>query len=165
MAQSRKRFYNQEEQSHFADKHSLLDKQYMSDFDAMTTQTTSGEVTFDNSENVRYTEFRYFKNNSSPYVSRFIETKSRKSAYITDVLNGTIQPSEQFKAFATLTTELNGFREANGIPKVECLLVIMDFDDYPYEVYRVSQAVGGDVKFEFVGKVYNDSDYKRMFQQ
>ena len=41
MAQQRKRFYNQDEQTHFAKKHSLLDKQYMSDFDAMSTQTTS----------------------------------------------------------------------------------------------------------------------------
>lgn len=164
MAQQRKRYYNHDEQSHFAQKHKLLDKQYMSDFDAMTSQNTSGEVKFNDSENERYFEYKY-TTNSTPLVTRFIETKSRKSEYIKDVLSGTIQPSEQFKAYAILTTELNAFRKANGLPLVECLLVIEDFSDYPYEVYRVSQIVGGELQFEYVGKVYNDTDYKEMFQQ
>jgi hypothetical protein len=164
MAQQRKRFYNQDEQTHFAKKHSLLDKQYMSDFDAMSTQTTSGDVTFNDSENQRYFEYKY-TSESTPLVTRFIETKSRKSGYITDVLNGEIQPSEQFKAYATLTTELNAFRKANKMPIVECLLVIEDFGEYPYEIYRVSQIIGGEVQFEFIGKVYNDEQYREMFQQ
>lgn len=164
MAQQRKRFYNHDEQSGFAKKHSLLDKQYMTDFDAMSTQTTSGDVTFNDSENERYCEYKY-TSNSTPSVTRFVETKSRKSEYIQSVLNGEIQPSEQFKAFAMLTTELNAFRKANGLPLVECLLVIEDFGEYPFEVYRVSQIQGGEIKFDYVGKVFNDEQYKQMFQQ
>ena len=164
MPQDRKRFYNHEEQTHFAKKHSLLNKQYMSDFDGMSTQSTSGEVTFNDSENEKYFEYKY-TTSSTTTVTRFIETKSRKTAYITDILNGDRKPSEQLKAFATLTTELNGFRKENNTPLVECWLVIENNGEYPYEVYRISQLVGGELQFESLGTVSNDVEYCEMFQQ
>ena len=138
----RKRKFNKQEQTHFAKKHSLLDGVYMSDVDGFTTTLT-------NSENEVYMEWTY-TSNSTMTINRFVETKSRK-------------PSQQLYAFVSLTTELNAFRKANGQPLVDCLLVIEDFGEYPYEVYRMTQK-GKDLGFTFLGRVFDDKEYKQMFQ-
>ena len=152
----RKRKYNKEQQTHFAKKHqSLLDGVYMSDVDGFTTTLT-------NSENEVYMEWTY-TSNSILTVNRFVETKSRKSEYIQAVLNGERKPSQQLYAFVSITTELNAFRKANKQPLVDCLLVIEDFGDYPYEVYRMTQK-GKDLGFTFLGRVFDDKEYKQMFQ-
>lgn len=151
----RKRKYNKQEQTHFAKKHSLLDGVYMSDVDGFTTTLT-------NSENEVYMEWTY-TSNSTMTINRFVETKSRKSEYIQAVIKGERKPSQQLYAFVSLTTELNAFRKANGQPLVDCLLVIEDFGEYPYEVYRMTQK-GKDLGFTFLGRVFDDKEYKQMFQ-
>lgn len=151
----RKRKFNKQEQTHFAKKHSLLDGVYMSDVDGFTTTLT-------NSENEVYMEWTY-TSNSTMTINRFVETKSRKSEYIQAVIKGERKPSQQLYAFVTLTTELNAFRKANGQPLVDCLLVIEDFGEYPYEVYRMAQK-GKDLEFTFLGRVFDDKEYKQMFQ-
>ena len=153
---SRERKYNKDEQTHFAKKHkALLNGVYMSDVDGFTTTLT-------NSENELYMEWTY-TSNSNMTINRFVETKSRKTEYIKAVLEGERMPSQQLYAFVTLTTELNAFRKANNLPLTECLLVIEDFGDYPYEVYRMSQK-GKDLDFKFIGRVFDDKEYKQMFQ-
>lgn len=151
----RKRKFNKQEQTHFAKKHSLLDGVYMSDVDGFTTTLT-------NSENEVYMEWTY-TSNSTMTINRFVETKSRKSEYIQAVIKGERKPSQQLYAFVTLTTELNAFRKANGQPLADCLLVIEDFGEYPYEVYRMAQK-GKDLEFTFLGRVFDDKEYKQMFQ-
>ena len=151
----RKRKFNKQEQTHFAKKHSLLDGVYMSDVDGFTTTLT-------NSENEVYMEWTY-TSNSTMTINRFVETKSRKSEYIQAVIKGERKPSQQLYAFVTLTTELNAFRKANGQPLADCLLVIEDFGEYPYEVYRMAQK-GKDLGFTFLGRVFDDKEYKQMFQ-
>ncbi len=151
----RKRKFNKQEQTHFAKKHSLLDGVYMSDVDGFTTTLT-------NSENEVYMEWTY-TSNSTMTINRFVETKSRKSEYIQAVIKGDRKPSQQLYAFVSLTTELNAFRKANGQPLVDCLLVIEDFGEYPYEVYRMTQK-GKDLGFTFLGRVFDDKEYKQMFQ-
>ena len=151
----RKRKFNKQEQTHFAKKHSLLDGVYMSDVDGFTTTLT-------NSENEVYMEWTY-TSNSTMTINRFVETKSRKSEYIQAVIKGERKPSQQLYAFVTLTTELNAFRKANGQPLADCLLVIEDFGEYPYEVYRMTQK-GKDLGFTFLGRVFDDKEYKQMFQ-
>lgn len=151
----RKRKYNKQEQTHFAKKHSLLDGVYMSDVDGFTTTLT-------NSENEVYMEWTY-TSNSTMTINRFVETKSRKSEYIQAVIKGDRKPSQQLYAFVSLTTELNAFRKANGQPLVDCLLVIEDFGEYPYEVYRMTQK-GKDLGFTFLGRVFDDKEYKQMFK-
>ena len=151
----RKRKFNKQEQTHFAKKHSLLDGVYMSDVDGFTTTLT-------NSENEVYMEWTY-TSNSTMTINRFVETKSRKSEYIQAVIKGERKPSQQLYAFVSLTTELNAFRKANGQPIVDCLLVIEDFGEYPYEVYRMTQK-GKDLGFTFLGRVFDDKEYKQMFQ-
>ncbi len=151
----RKRKFNKQEQTHFAKKHSLLDGVYMSDVDGFTTTLT-------NSENEVYMEWTY-TSNSTMTINRFVETKSRKSEYIQAVIKGERKPSQQLYAFVSLTTELNAFRKANGQPLVDCLLVIEDFGEYPYEVYRMTQK-GKDLGFTFLGRVFDDKEYKQMFQ-
>ena len=153
---SRERKYNKDEQTHFAKKHkALLNGVYMSDVDGFTTTVTK-------SENEVYMEWTY-KTNSTLSINRFVETKSRKTEYIKAVLKGERKPSQQLYAFVSLTTELNAFRKANNLPLTECLLVIEDFGDYPYEVYRMSQK-GKDLDFKFIGRVFDDKEYKQMFQ-
>lgn len=164
MSQARKRVYNQEDQSHFAKKHEMLNRQYMTDFDGMQSTSNTGEVVYSDSENVRYMEWNYVQSSSNPSISRIVETKSRKTKYIEKVLKGEQQPSEQFKAFAQLTTELNGFRRANNQQEIECWLVVENCKNYPYEVYKVIQVAGGDVRFEFLFNVHNDIEYKERFQ-
>jgi len=151
----RKRKFNKQEQTHFAKKHSLLDGVYMSDVDGFTTTLT-------NSENEVYMEWTY-TSNSTMTINRFVETKSRKSEYIQAVIKGDRKPSQQLYAFVSLTTELNAFRKANGQPLVDCLLVIEDFGEYPYEVYRMTQK-GKDLGFTFLGRVFDDKEYKQMFK-
>ena len=151
----RKRKFNKQEQTHFAKKHSLLDGVYMSDVDGFTTTLT-------NSENEVYMEWTY-TSNSTMTINRFVETKSRKSEYIQAVIKGDRKPSQQLYAFVSLTTELNAFRKANNLPLADCLLVIEDFGDYPYEVYRMTQK-GKDLGFTFLGRVFDDKEYKQMFQ-
>ena len=151
----RKRKFNKQEQTHFAKKHSLLDGVYMSDVDGFTTTLT-------NSENEVYMEWTY-TSNSTMTINRFVETKSRKSEYVQAVIKGERKPSQQLYAFVSLTTELNAFRKANGQPLVDCLLVIEDFGEYPYEVYRMTQK-GKDLGFTFLGRVFDDKEYKQMFQ-
>ena len=151
----RKRKFNKQEQTHFAKKHSLLDGVYMSDVDGFTTTLT-------NSENEVYMEWTY-TSNSTMTINRFVETKSRKSEYIQAVIKGERKPSQQPYAFVSITTELNAFRKANGQPLVDCLLVIEDFGEYPYEVYRMTQK-GKDLGFTFLGRVFDDKEYKQMFQ-
>jgi len=151
----RKRKFNKQEQTHFAKKHSLLDGVYMSDVDGFTTTLT-------NSENEVYMEWTY-TSNSTMTINRFVETKSRKSEYIQAVIKGDRKPSQQLYAFVSLTTELNAFRKANGQPLADCLLVIEDFGEYPYEVYRMAQK-GKDLEFTFLGRVFDDKEYKQMFQ-
>ena len=153
---SRERKYNKDEQTHFAKKHkALLNGVYMSDVDGFTTTVTK-------SENEVYMEWTY-NTNSTLSINRFVETKSRKTEYIKAVLKGERKPSQQLYAFVSLTTELNAFRKANNLPLTECLLVIEDFGDYPYEVYRMSQK-GKDLDFKFIGRVFDDKEYKQMFQ-
>jgi len=151
----RKRKFNKQEQTHFAKKHNLLDGVYMSDVDGFTTTLT-------NSENEVYMEWTY-TSNSTMTINRFVETKSRKSEYIQAVIKGDRKPSQQLYAFVSLTTELNAFRKANGQPLVDCLLVIEDFGEYPYEVYRMTQK-GKDLGFTFLGRVFDDKEYKQMFK-
>jgi len=127
----------------------------MSDVDGFTTTLT-------NSENEVYMEWTY-TSNSTMTINRFVETKSRKSEYIQAVIKGDRKPSQQLYAFVSLTTELNAFRKANGQPLVDCLLVIEDFGEYPYEVYRMTQK-GKDLGFTFLGRVFDDKEYKQMFQ-
>ena len=93
----------------------------------------------------------------------FVETKSRKSEYIKAILEGEKPPSQQLYAFVSVTTELNAFRKANNQPLVDFLLVIEDFGEYPYEVYRITQK-GMDLGFTFIGRVFDDKEYKQMFQ-
>ena len=153
---SRERKYNKDEQTHFAKKHkALLNGVYMSDVDGFTTTLT-------NSENEVYMEWTY-NTNSTLSINRFVETKSRKTEYIKAVLEGERKPSQQLFAFVSVTTELNAFRKANKLPLVDCLLVIEDFGDYPYEVYRITQK-GKDLGFTFLGRVFDDKEYKQMFQ-
>lgn len=151
----RKRKFNKEEQTHFAKKHSLLDGVYMTDFDGYST-------TLSNTENKTYAEWTY-NSSRSMIINRFVETKTRKSAYIESILNGEREPSQQLFAFVTMASELNAFRKANNQPTIDCLLVIEDFGDYPYEIYKMENNKG-TIRFEYIGKVFDDTEYRQMFQ-
>lgn len=153
---AREREYYHQEQNHFAKKHTtLLRGVYMSDIDGYQTVFTNGE-------NKNYMEYTYTAD-STPIVRRFVETKSRDSKYIRAVISGEVKPSQQFRAFVSVTAELNGFRRANDLPEVECWLVIQDMNEYPYEVFNVTMSQGG-VSFDLVAKVWNDQDYSSLFQ-
>jgi len=152
----RKREHNKEEQTHFAKKHSILDGVYMTDFDGFTS-------TLSNTENELYAEWTYNNSSGGLVINRFIETKSRKSGYIKSVLEGEREPSQQLVAFVTMATELNAYRKDKNQPTVSCYLVIEDFGEYPYEVYEMENNKG-KIEFTFIGKVFDDAEYKQMFQ-
>ena len=152
---ARQRQYYSEEPNHFAQKHQeLLNGVYMTDIDGYQT-------TFTNCEDQNYMQYTY-NSDSTILVRRFVETKSRDTEYIRNVISGEVKPSEQFRAFASVTTELNYFRKANSQPEVECWLVIQNTNNYPYDVFNVTMH-RGILSFDFLAQVWDNNQYASLF--
>ena len=152
---ARERKYEKEKQTHFAKTHQRVMKgHYMTDVDRLQIIDTENQV---------YQQYTYRKD--AAFVRRFIEVKSRKSQRIIDSINGDrIEP--QFQAQAMVVAELNGFRKAQVPPTPLCeyLIVIEDFGDFPYEVWKCDCTYStGELSFEYQGKVYNDQEYQAHF--
>lgn len=152
---ARERKFEIEKQTHFAKTHQRVMKgHYMTDVDRLQIIDTENQV---------YQQYTYDK--KAPFVRRFIEVKSRKSQRIIDSLNGDrVEPQHQ--AQAIMVAELNGFRKAQVPPTPLCeyLIVIEDFNDFPYEIWKCDATYAtGELTFEFQGKVYDDKEFQARF--
>lgn len=151
---ARERKYSLDEQTDFAKTHSrVMRGHYMTDIDSIQIVDT---------ENKMYHQYTYKK--GTPIVRRFIEVKERKSQYIIDVFSGERKPSQQMLVQSNTVAELNQFRKQQGMPLVEYVIVIQDFNAYPYEVWKCDTTFGtGALDFTYQTKVYTDEEYKDYF--
>lgn len=154
---ARKREYDKEKQTQFAKTHQKLDMKshYMTDIDSIQIVDT---------ENQMYHQYTY--KNGSPIVKRVIEVKSRMSNYLKAQLTGKQPPSQQMIVQSNTVAEMNGFRASKGLTPVEYLIVVYDFNEYPYEVYRCNTTFGtGNLEISFVASLWNDTEYQAFFTQ
>ena len=151
---SRERKYEKEKQTHFAKTHQKVMKgHYMTDID---------KLQICDSENQVYQQYTYLK--SKPLVRKIIEVKSRMSNHLHNMFTGEIKPTEQVRAQAYMVAELNQVRKAENKPKCEYYFVVMDFDNYPYNIYNVTTTFGtGEVIFNKLGTANNDIEYAQYF--
>ena len=151
---ARQRQYNLEEQTHFAKTHQkVMQGHYMTDVDSIQIVDT---------ENQMYHQYTYKK--GTPIVRRFIEVKERMSKYLADVFNGDRQPNQQMLVQSNTVAELNGFRKLNNMPEVEYVIVVQDFNEYPYEIWKCDTTFGtGQLQFKYETKIYDDQEYKAYF--
>jgi len=151
---ARERQFEKDKQTDFAKTHQRVMKgHYMTDIDSIQIVDT---------ENQMYHQYTYKK--GTPIVRRFIEVKNRKSQYIVDVFSGERKPSQQMLVQSNTVAELNCFRAAQDMPKVEYLIVIQDHNEYPYEVWKCDTTFGtGELSFDYQCKVYDDKEYVEYF--
>ena len=151
---ARQRQYNLEEQTHFAKTHQkVMQGHYMTDVDSIQIVDT---------ENQMYHQYTYKK--GTPIVRRFIEVKERMSKYLADVFSGDRQPNQQMLVQSNTVAELNGFRKLNNMPDVEYIIVVQDFNEYPYEIWKCDTTFGtGQLHFKYETKIYDDQEYKAYF--
>ncbi len=64
--------------------------------------------------------------------------------------------------FANTVNEINGYREATGIPKAKFYLVVETEGDFPHNVFDVSFK-NKEIHYEFLGKAYNQQEYVDIF--
>lgn len=151
---ARERRYKKDEQTDFAKTHQrVMQRHYMTDIDSIQIVDT---------ENQMYHQYTYKK--GTPIVRRFIEVKERKSQYLTDVFSGERQPNQQMLVQSNTVAELNAFRKQQDMPLVDYVIVIQDFEQYPYEIWRCNTTFGtGELTFKYECKVYDDDEYKAYF--
>jgi hypothetical protein len=150
---ARERKFEKEKQTHFAKTHQRVMKgHYMTDVDSIQLIQT---------ENKLYQQYTYI--NNIPTVRRLIEIKSRKTQRFLDSVSGErIEP--QFQSQAYMVAELNAFRREHNIPLCEYLIVIQDYNDFPYEVWKCDTTFGtGELNFEYQCKIYDDEEYISYF--
>ena len=152
---SRERKYDKEQQNHFAKTHQkVMRGHYMTDIDSLQIYNTENQV---------YQQYTYHLD-SVPIIRRFIEVKSRMSNHLHDMFTGEIKPTEQVRAQAYFVAENNQFRKTVNYPKCEYYFVVMDFDNYPYNIYNVTTTFGtGEVVFNKLGTANNDMEYAQYF--
>ena len=151
---SRERKYEKEQQTHFARTHQKVMKgHYMTDIDSLQIYDTENQV---------YQQYTYLK--STPLVRRFIEVKSRMSNHLHNMFTGEIKPTEQVRAQAYFVAEVNQFRKRVSYPKCDYYFVVMDFDNFPYNIYNVTTTFGtGEVIFNKLGTASNEAEYLKYF--
>jgi len=151
---SRERKYDKEQQTHFAKTHQRVMKgHYMTDIDSLQIYDTENQV---------YQQYTYLK--STPLVRRIIEVKSRMSNHLHDMFTGEIKPTEQVRAQAYFVAEVNQFRKRVNYPKCDYYFVVMDFDNFPYNIYNVTTTFGtGEVIFNKLGTASNEAEYLKYF--
>ena len=75
-----------------------------------------------------------------------------------------IKPTEQVRAQAYFVAEVNQFRKTTNYPKCEYYFVVMDFDNFPYNIYNVTTTFGtGEVIFNKLGTASNEAEYLKYF--
>ena len=77
---------------------------------------------------------------------------------------GEIKPTEQVRAQVYFVAEVNQVRKAESSPGCEYYFVVMDFDNYPYNIYNVTTTFGtGEVIFNKLGTASNEAEYLKYF--
>ena len=77
---------------------------------------------------------------------------------------GEIKPIEQVRAQAYFVAELKQFRKRVNYPKCDYYFVVMDFDNFPYNIYNVTTTFGtGEVVFNKLGTASNEAEYLKYF--
>lgn len=154
---ARKREYDKEKQTQFAKTHQRLNmkRHYMTDIDSIQIVDTENQI---------YHQYTY--KYGSAITKRIIEVKSRMSNYLKAQLTGKQPPSQQMIVQSNTAAEMNGFRATKNITPVEYLIVVYDFDEYPFEVYSCSTTFGtGNLEISFVASIWNDTQYQAFFTQ
>ena len=129
---ARERKYQKEQQTDFAKTHQrVMQGHYMTDIDSTQIVDT---------ENQMYHQYTY--KNGSPIVRRFIEVKERNSTYISNIFNGLNPPSQQMIVQSNTVAELNAFRKAKELPLVDYLIVVQNYNAYPYDVWKCNTTFG-----------------------
>lgn len=151
---ARERRYEKDKQTAFAKTHQRVMKgHYMTDIDSLQIIDT---------ENQMYHQYTYKK--GSPIVRRIIEVKSRMSDYLSAIFSGNKPPSQQMIVQSNTVAELNAFRLQKNLPKVDYIIVVQDFNEYPYKIWKVDTTFGsGELTFTYSSTVWNDTEYNDYF--
>ena len=146
----RERFYEKDKQTSFAKNHSVLgSKCLLTDIDAI--QSTENEF---------YNEYWY--DSGKPILRRFIEVKFKKTEYIVNQIKRNCKINSQTQMFSYLVYEINQYRKTQNLPLAEFYYVIQTFGELPYYVFNVI-GVNSNLKFEYLGKIKDLSEYEKLF--
>jgi len=146
----REREYELDKQTSFAKNHSVLGRKcLLTDVDAI--QKTENEF---------YNEYWYQDGN--PILRRFIEVKFKPTDYIKRQISRQDDLNSQTKMFSYLVYEINQYRKIQNLPLAEFYYVIQTAGELPYFVFDVV-GINNNLKFEYIGKVLNIEDYKKIF--
>jgi hypothetical protein len=151
---ARERKYEKDKQTHFAKTHQRVMKHhYMTDIDSIQIVDT---------ENQMYHQYTY--KNGTPIVRRIIEVKSQSSTYLQNILSGMKPPSQQMIVQSNTVAELNAFRKQQGMPLAQYVIVIQDYNKFPYNIWHCDTSFGsGKLNFEHRGKVECDEEFEAYF--
>lgn len=151
---ARERQYEIDKQTDFAKTHQrVMRGHYMTDIDSIQIVDT---------ENQMYHQYTYKK--GTPIVRRFIEVKSQNSTYLQNILEGVKPPSQQMIVQSNTVAELNAFRRQQDMPLVQYVIVIQDYNKYPYDIWHCDTTFGtGELNFEYRGRIECDEEYEAYF--
>jgi hypothetical protein len=138
-------------QTHFSKEfYKVGGRNYLTDFDAVQILDT---------ENKSYSQFGYIDN--KVYLKRIIEVKYKATEHIRGLISGEIEPIAQIFLFASVVSEINGYRRDTNLPAAQFYYLIQTEGDYPYYVYDISNNKGS-IKYTFVTKVEDTEQLRAL---
>ncbi|WP_299161958.1 hypothetical protein [uncultured Eudoraea sp.] len=150
---TRKRQYEEEKQTKFAQEHLNLKNCYLTDVD---------RIVFNNTENEFYMQYTYNTTNK-PMISKFIEVKYDATSYFQKMVKKEIPPSSQIQAYLSMVDEINYARNMTENEMVVFWLVLQTEGNYPFHVFEVIHD-NGKVEFDYLGTVNDNVQYKTLFE-